>query len=669
MSSILPINLDNLLLLQGVESSRVEFKASWNEQNTGYQVLRTICAFANDVQNLNGGYIIIGIAEEDGVAVLPPKGLNQGSIDSAQKWIRGNCKRIDPEYQPVMSPEIYQGQYILVLWVPASDHRPHKAPDGAKKNSTKYWIRLGSESVDANANGLLKQLIEMTARLPFDARRALQNRTSDLREAKVREFLRDVQSGLLEEQNTQNVYRNLKIAVQVNGYDVPLNVGLLMFSEDPDLFFPGARIEIVQFAGGVSGNIIEEKIFKGGLHEQIRACLNYLENFSTQHLEKQQTSARVRGWVSYPLPALREALVNALYHRSYNESEEPSKVYLYPDRMEIISYPGPVLGIEQKHLVLGASLPPVPARNRRIGEFLKSLKLAEGRGTGLPKVYRAMHENGSPEPQFDFDLNRTYFRVVLPAHPEYIAISALRDAAHLKVLGDSKAALFRLEESWLSNRSSATLAGALVDEYGSTGQLHKAEDVYKQFKENATSSFVPHVTNRLINAFLEAKRENEANKLLKELPTLLSANDAFDAAILARRLGNQQSAHRYFERAGDAILNDPRALHEFAQTKIDLARKLHKAKYQGGFYQKDSHHRLLREAQELLERVLQMDSDQRRYAWAWRDLARVKEWLKAPHSEVERAFQNAIELLPNETKFKQELQTFKQKWTHLNNDA
>ena len=74
-------------------------------------------------------------------------------------------------------------------------------------------------------------------------------------------------------------------------------------------------------------------------------------------------------------------------------------MYLYPDRIEVISYPGPVSGIDEDHLAPGGSVPPVPARNRRIGELLKELKLAEGRLTGLPQIYDAMEQNGSPTPK------------------------------------------------------------------------------------------------------------------------------------------------------------------------------------------------------------------------------------------------------------------------------
>ncbi|HSN97330.1 MAG TPA: ATP-binding protein [Candidatus Nanopelagicales bacterium] len=67
MPSCLPINIDDLLHFRGVESPRVELKASWNDQHTLGQVLETICAFANDFYNVNGGYVVIGVEEQDGV--------------------------------------------------------------------------------------------------------------------------------------------------------------------------------------------------------------------------------------------------------------------------------------------------------------------------------------------------------------------------------------------------------------------------------------------------------------------------------------------------------------------------------------------------------------------------------------------------------------------------
>src|SRR5262249_18485134 len=69
-------------------------------------------------------------------------------------------------------------------------------------------------------------------------------------------------------------------------------------------------------------------------------------------------------------------------------------------------------------------------RNRRIGEFLKELKLTEGRCTGIPKIRRAMAHNSSPPPRFSSDEGRTYFLAELPVHPELPGIGQAHDEAH-----------------------------------------------------------------------------------------------------------------------------------------------------------------------------------------------------------------------------------------------
>jgi ATP-dependent DNA helicase RecG len=53
-------------------------------------------------------------------------------------------------------------------------------------------------------------------------------------------------------------------------------------------------------------------------------------------------------------------------------------------------------------------------------------------------------------PRFDFDEARSYFRVTLPAHPEYKAILALQDVEYLKAVGDGDGALQRLQEAGLA---------------------------------------------------------------------------------------------------------------------------------------------------------------------------------------------------------------------------
>ena len=649
MSKILPINLEDLLYCRGVESERIEFKASWDPKTTGFQVLKTICAFANDLHNLNGGYVVIGIRESEGQAVLPPSGLSSEEIEFAQKWISGHCTRLNPPYHPVLSPEVIDDRRILVVWAPASEMRSaHRAPE-KDGGPWRYWVRLGPETVDAEKRGQLTALMEKSTRIPWDDRRAHDAQIEDLRESKIRNFLRDIRSELIKEPDNNYLNRSMQLTAKVNSHEVPRNVGLLFFSNDPTEWFRGAKIEVVQFTADRAGNVFRDKTFGGTLANQLRDCLDYLENLLTFHLNKQQ-HWQVRSWVNYPLPALRETLVNAVYHRSYDvDQPEPTKVFLYPDRIEVVSYPGPVAGIERKHLLPNADIPTVPARNRRIGEFLKKLRLAEGWHTGLPKVFRSMQTNGSPLPQFDFDEMRTYFRATLPAHPEYVALSALSDAAYLRAVGESEDAFHRIESAWTSNQASEILASEMIRTYAKSAELELAEEVLNIFEAKGAASAVAQVTNTLIEAFAEAGDENRARQLLKKMEPASLGRDATLTAILARRVGEYSTAHRYFVIAEDKAYDDPRLLLEFAQTKLKLANKARQDK------QDDLNRRFLVEAQELLERVIQLDASPARHAWAWRELALTRCWLRAPVGEVEDAYKRAIELLPDEQRFRKEL--------------
>jgi predicted HTH transcriptional regulator len=69
LATPLPINIDDILHGQTVGSERLEFKQGWNPE----AVLHTMCAFANDFHNLGGGYIFIGVAENQGQLIKEAK--------------------------------------------------------------------------------------------------------------------------------------------------------------------------------------------------------------------------------------------------------------------------------------------------------------------------------------------------------------------------------------------------------------------------------------------------------------------------------------------------------------------------------------------------------------------------------------------------------------------
>ena len=75
MTPKLPINISSLLHHRTIESERVEYKAGWNPE----AVLHSVCAFANDFHNLGGGYVVVGVEEENGRPVLPACGVAAGA--------------------------------------------------------------------------------------------------------------------------------------------------------------------------------------------------------------------------------------------------------------------------------------------------------------------------------------------------------------------------------------------------------------------------------------------------------------------------------------------------------------------------------------------------------------------------------------------------------------
>ena len=86
MNNLDNINVEDMIYQRVVEQTRIEYKADWNPE----PIIHTITAFANDFDNLGGGYVIIGIEEVDGRPKIPIKGIEQNQMDSIQLDILNN---------------------------------------------------------------------------------------------------------------------------------------------------------------------------------------------------------------------------------------------------------------------------------------------------------------------------------------------------------------------------------------------------------------------------------------------------------------------------------------------------------------------------------------------------------------------------------------------------
>lgn len=141
----LPLNVEDLLQKSKLESARIEFKEGLNPDS----IYRTICAFANDFDNNGGGYILIGIEEENGVAKRPVKGIPIEMIDKIQKEALQFNNLVQPVYFPKFYIEEIDGKHIIVIWAMSGQGRPYKVPENItnKQKVNQYYIRYNSTSI------------------------------------------------------------------------------------------------------------------------------------------------------------------------------------------------------------------------------------------------------------------------------------------------------------------------------------------------------------------------------------------------------------------------------------------------------------------------------------------------------------------------------------------
>lgn len=414
----LPVSIENLLARHRVESDRVEFKESWNHVTAG-AVIRTICAYANDFDNIGGGYIIIGAAEQDGVLETPVKGLDEKQLDAIQKEILTYCRFMTPTYQPRVYVEKIDEAYVIVIWVPSGENRPYRVYSNVvakkeKRGEKKYYIRNANMTEEATDEKLV-ELMALKNRIPFDERGNPHIKPEDISMALLRDHLVKVGSKLnVAGQKVEDVLESMELMTGPSERRLIKNVAAMMFCDRPDRFFPYMRAEIVIFPEGRQknpSNLLEVPYIYGPVPLIIAKTLDYLRtNLVTESIRKVSDRAEAVRVFNYPYAALEEAVVNAFYHRDY-QVYEPVEISIEPDSIRILSFSGPDRSISMRALREGNSLVSRRYRNRRLGEFLKELDLTEGRSTGIPTIQAALAKNGNPRAVIVTDEDRTSFRL------------------------------------------------------------------------------------------------------------------------------------------------------------------------------------------------------------------------------------------------------------------
>ena len=416
----LAININDLLNKQKIESNRIEFKKGWNPGS----IYHSICAFANDFDDLGGGYIIVGVDADDktGMAIRPVEGVPIEKIDGILQEMVAYNNKMSPYYLPRTSVEEVDGKQVIVIWCPAGSYRPYSVPVNvtAKGSKEYFYIRIGTSSIEARGE-VLVELRELANRMPFDERGNSDIQLEDISLVLLRDYLVKVGSKLADEVITTPL---ATILDQMELYTGPKenrllrNVAAMMFCENPNKFFPYTQIDVVTFPNGKmkDPNNFTEVTFKGSVPQMIKQTMDYIKsNVLKKHVRKVSGRQEAERFWKYPYDAIEEAVVNSVYHRDFLQ-HEPIEITIEPSGISILNCPGPDRSISKEDIAKGDMLKSRRYRNRRLGDFLKELDLTEGRSTGVPTIQTKLAENGSPRAIFETTDDRLTFLVTIPIH-------------------------------------------------------------------------------------------------------------------------------------------------------------------------------------------------------------------------------------------------------------
>ena len=418
----LPINIEDLLNKRKIEGNRIEFKKGWNPVD----IYHSSCAFANDFDNLGGGYVLVGVEENDyGIAKRPVTGINFEAVDGFLKQMVGFNNMFDPYYLPRTSVEEVDGRQVLVIWAPSGVNRPYAIPMDvtAKVKQMRFYIRSGSSSIIAKGE-VLDELRDMANRVPFDERPNPNIALNDISMLLLRDYLATIGSKLEASLFSQPLLETLEQMDLMSGPTenrMIKNVAAMMFCEHPEQFFPYTQVEIVTFPDGRDNNPrrFTEKTIKGSVPHIIRQTMDYFRTYVLyETVQKVPDKAEANRYWNYPYEALEEAVVNSLYHRDYQQYE-PVEITIEPYGISILNCPGPDRSIPMSAIKKGDSLKSRRYRNRRLGDYLKELDLTEGRSTGVPTIQEKLADNGSPRATFETTEERLTFLIHIPSHDGY----------------------------------------------------------------------------------------------------------------------------------------------------------------------------------------------------------------------------------------------------------
>lgn len=401
------------------ESEQVEWKQQVADPD---DVVRTIVAFANDLGNLGGGYVVCGAAEErdeHGFQGLRADGLTSSRAKEVEGRVLAAClAKVSPPLVPLVEelPAATVDRRLLVFVIAATGHA-HAVRTG--EDSGKYLVRVGRTTREAR-NGLLLELLgRKGARVPWDRRPATAATVADLDLVAMRDLLvrlrlwRDdsaVDDWLDPDRAMSPLVPPLCVREPLTAVLRPRYFALLLCGRHFQRWVPEAHVILSVYPGtDRAADRSERHEIIGTLLQQYAQIMALLTPEAHQLIDKTQVSPHAD---KYPLRALQEAVVNALVHRDY-EQYHPVRITVFADRIEVASPGGLPSAVKHDRLLQGRASP--VWRNQALAWVANKLELAQGEGQGVATIIWEMQQAGCPPPLFELGDERV--TCVLPAHP------------------------------------------------------------------------------------------------------------------------------------------------------------------------------------------------------------------------------------------------------------
>lgn len=382
--------------LDGGPNDRNAFLAS---KATSRTIAETLAALAN----ANGGLMVLGVtvkgvpqAEADPAALTarvqeaahladPPLLLPTPHVieldGGGESENTTDSKTVVAVEVPAGLPHIYSVQGLFLTRT-AGRNRPLTTPE---------LRRLLLERSDA---GYEAQIVEGAS-------------MDDLDEKRIARYLDQVSFAATEDMAQAMIARGC-LTQRGDGELLPTVGGILLFGGNPQQFFRSAEIICVRYTGKDMGDEFVRQDIGGTLADQIRQA----EAFVSSNMRR---GMKISGFtreetVEYPMPVVREAIVNAVAHRDYTVRGEGVRILMFSDRMEVYS-PGRLPG----HVTLENLKDERYSRNESIVAVLSDLGYIERLGYGIDRMITTMQETGLPEPAFEE--TTAGFRVTLHSRP------------------------------------------------------------------------------------------------------------------------------------------------------------------------------------------------------------------------------------------------------------